>query len=1118
MYTRALVAATILLTNGSAFAYPRLPALPSAFLAGAVALSAVNKTPEPGYFRKPAIHGESIVFVAEGDLWSVPLSGGHASRLSTHPAAEDNPAVSPDGKFVAFTAQFEGPTDVYVMPRTGGSPRRLTFDGAAISHVGWTPDGKVLIGTHAHAGLPNAQLVALDFSAPDGGITRTRIPLAQAADGDMSPDGKTLFFTRLRFQGSHTRRYKGGTAQQIWSYRDGDAEAKPLTSDYVGTSKSPMVWSGRIYFASDRDGTMNLWSIKPDGSDPRQHTKHKEFDLKSPSLSQGRVAYQLGADLHVYDIDSGQDKAVPITLESDFDHTRQKWIKEPIEFMTDAHPSPDGTKVVVTARGRVFVIPRKGGRLVEAGRKNGVRYRDASFMPDGKTLLVLSDESGEVELWTVPADGTGEPAKLTTDGTVLRRSALPSPDGKFIAHTDKNQRLFLLNVATRANTQLAESPVSEFGDLTWSPDAKWLAFTERGENLFRRIKLHNVESGTTIAVTTDRYDSFSPKFAPDGKWLYLLSDRNLKSVVQSPWGTYQPEPFLDKKTKIYQLALKSGLRSAFTPPTELDQPDNDDKKKDETKGDEKKPDEKKTPTTKAPEVPPIEIELDGIAARLIPVPVPAGNYYSLAVTEKFLFWVAIPAGEFQRGNVEAVTIGHDDPEVKTVAENVTRFELSADRKKLLLGRDKELLLADAVADKPDLKKSLVQLAGWTLSVNPRDEWRQMFADAWRLERDYFYDRGMHGLKWSEIRQKYEPLLPRVTDRDELDDLIAQMVSELSALHIFVQNGDARKGPDDIAIGQLGAALVREANAGGYKVERIYRHDPDEPERASPLARPGVNVKEGDVIVSVDGNPTLAAADIGELLRQKVGRQVLLGIKTAKAEQRKVVVKPISTAADADLRYHEWEYSRRLVTDNLGGGDIGYLHLRAMGPSDIEAWARGYFPSFAKGGLIIDVRNNRGGNIDSWIVGRLLRKAWFFWNQRVGRSNQWNMHYAFRGHVVVLCNEWTASDGEAFSEAVKRLKLGTVIGTRTWGGEIWLSSSNRLVDRGIATAAENGVFDRNGTWLIEGHGVDPDIVVDNLPHATFSGEDAQLTAAVKLLKQKLKDEPVTLPEAPPFPKK
>jgi tricorn protease len=1087
-----------------------MPTIRAVLLLLVVASSATAA--QPGYYRQPTVHGDTVVFVAEGDLWSVPLAGGRATRLTTHPAAEGRPAISPDGKSLAFTAHYEGPADVYVMPSAGGRPRRLTFDAARISHVGWTPDGRVLVGTNAHAGLPAHQLVALDCSSADGAVIRSRIPLAQAAEGSYTPDGKTLFFTRLAFQGSHTKRYKGGTAQQLWSFHESDREAKSLTADYAGTSKGPMVWQDRVYFASDRDGTMNLWSVKQDGTEPKQHTHHHGFDLASPALDRGRVVYQLGADLHVYDIALNSDRMIPIVVDSDFDQTREKWIKEPVEFLSGAHPSPDGSQVAVTTRGRVFVIPRKGGRLVEAGRKPGVRYRDARFMPDGKTLLVLSDESGEVELWAVPADGLGDPMKRTADAVVLRRKAVPSPDGKYVAHTDNNFRLFLLNVEAKENKLLAECSagavptlgVDEFDDLAWSPDSKWLAFAEAGANDFRRVKLYSVATSKITPVTTDRFDSFGPAFSPDGKWLYLLSDRHLKSLVTEPWGTYQPEPFLDKKTKIYHIPLTRDIRSPFTPPTELDAVEKDEPKKDQPKGPHK--------------VPAVVIDLDGIAARLIPVPVPPGNYRGLAVTEKTLFWLSFQAGEKEDGTVKAVVIDHDDPEVKTIAEKVKGLELSADRKKLLLVREKELLVADAVAEKPNTKKSRVDLSGWTFAVDPREEWRQMFVEAWRLERDYFYDRGMHGVDWPAVRKKYQPLLARVTDRDELDDLIAQMVSELSALHIFVFDGDVRKGADDVQPGRLGAALVRDAKAGGYRVERVYRHDPDEPERASPLARPGVKVKAGDVIVAVDGSPTLPAVDAGALLRGKAGRQVLLGIKPARGELRKVVVKPLSPSEEADLRYHEWEYTRRLAVDEQGGGDIGYIHLRATGARDYESWAKGYYPVFAKGGLIIDLRNNQGGNIDSWIIARLLRKAWFYWNQRVGRSNRWNMQYAFRGHVAVLCNEWTGSDGEALAEAVKRLKLGTVVGTRTWGGEIWLTMSNRLVDKGIASAAEFGVFDDKGSWLIEGHGVEPDVVIDNLPHATFRGEDAQLRAAVKLLKKKLRDQPVTLPPVPPFPKK
>lgn len=1058
---------------------------------------------EQGYYREPALSRDKVVFVSEGDLWTVSVTGGRATRLTTHPSAEGSPDISPDGKTLAFLARFEGPAEVYVMPLAGGRPRRLTFDAARISHVGWTPDGKVVVGTNIYAGLPSQQLVSFDISAPDGSIVRTRVPLAQAADGCYSADGKTLVFTRLSFQGSHTKRYQGGTAQQLWSFSDGQPEARPLTSDYPGTSKSPMIWDNRIYFVTDRVGVMNLWSMKSDGTDARALTNHQGFDVSAPSLSEGRIVYQHGADLRLYEIASDADSLIPVTLESDFDHTREKWIKDPLEFLSDAHPSPDGSRVVVTARGRVFVIPRKGGRLVEAGRKPGVRYRDARFLPDGKSLLLMSDESGETELWTATADGTGSPVQLTTDGAVLRRKAIPSPDGKYVAHTDKHLRLFLLNLATKENKLVSETAVDEFEDLSWSADSKWLAFTEQGENLFRQVKLYGLAAGKITAVTTDRYESFSPVFSPDGQWLYLLSDRNLKSVIKSPWGTYQPEPFFDKKTRIYQIPLTAGLRSPFSPANEVEAPKV-----------EKKDEKKEEKDNKGP----VAIDLDGMSGRLISLPVPAGNLKSLAVTEKALFWLSYAAGEDRKGTLEGIAISSDDPEVKVIAEQVNSLEISADGKKLLLIRDKELLLADAVLEKPDSRKSVVDLSGWTFSVSPREEWRQMFAEAWRLERDYFYDKGMHGADWLAVRKKYEPLLPRVNDREELDDLIAQMVSELSALHIFVRPGQIRKGPDDVTPGRLGALLVRDPKGGGYRVERVYKHDPDEPDRASPLARPGVDVKEGDILTSVDGTAALSASDLNELLRRKAGKQVLLDVKPVNGEPRRVIVKPISPPEDDDLRYHEWEYGRRRITDELGGGNIGYLHLRAMGADDIEAWARGYYPAFAKGGLIIDVRNNRGGNIDSWIVGRLLRKAWFYWNQHAGRANMWNMQYAFRGHVVVLCNEWTASDGEAFSEAVKRLKLGTVIGTRTWGGEIWLSMNNNLLDKGIATSAEFGVFDKTGEWLIEGHGVEPDIVVDNLPHATWKGEDAQLAAAVALLVKKLKDEPVTLPPVPPFPKK
>jgi tricorn protease len=409
------------------------------------------------------------------------------------------------------------------------------------------------------------------------------------------------------------------------------------------------------------------------------------------------------------------------------------------------------------------------------------------------------------------------------------------------------------------------------------------------------------------------------------------------------------------------------------------------------------------------------------------------------------------------------------------------------------------------------------MARWTFATSPRTEFRELFQDAWRLERDYFYDKNMHGVDWVKIRERYAPLVDRVSDREELNDVIAQMVSELSTLHTFVRGGDSRKAPDKIDIATLGALLRRDEKAGGFVVEHIYLHDPDLPNLASPLARPDSRVREGEVIVSIDGEDALSVPDERVLLRGKAGQKVMLVVKGKDGATRNVLVTPVRDGEDENLRYAEWEYTRRQQVDAASNGQIGYVHLRAMGSGDIEQWAREFYPVFNREGLIVDVRHNHGGNIDSWVLAKLLRRNWFFWQPRVGNPIG-NMQYAFRGHIVVLCDQVTASDGEAFAEGFRRLGLGKVIGMRTWGGEIWLSANNRLADRGIATAAEMGVYGPEGKWLIEGHGVDPDMVVDNLPAATFAGSDAQMEAAVKYLLGEIEKEPRPVPKTPAYPNK
>ncbi len=1088
-----------------------------------------------GFYRQPALHGDTLVFNSEGDLWTVSVHGGAAHRLTSAPGEEQMPKISPDGRTVAFYAEYEGPGDVYTMPIMGGLPVRETWDSGA-APVGWSPDGRLLIETRRYTTLPDPSLVLIGSHGE-----RERLPLATGSEACYSTNGKMLFFTRFDKQWSNTKRYKGGFIQHIWRF-DGQGEAVPLTADFAGTSHAPMFWNGRVYFLSDRDGVMNVWSMDTDGHGLRQESHQNIFDVESASIWDGQIVYASGADLWSLDLKTGHEAVIPITLQSDFDQLQQHWVTKPMTYLTDTHLSPDGSRVVFTARGEIFTLPAKTGRIIRvAGSDSGVRYRAARFMPDGKSIVALSTKTGETEFWKFPANGEGVPEQWTNDAKVLRWDGIPSPDGRWLAHYDKDQQLWIFDTKTKENKRIAQSMNDDFADLSWSPDSQWLAYVEAGDNQFSQIHVLNVTSGKIEALTSNRYDSISPVWSSDGKWLYFLSDRALNTTVGSPWGTRQPDPHFNHREKIYELALVPGLRSPFLPADELhpDTPEKEEKKeepkkdaagttKDAASSQEKggtgaaagKDAAKGLDEKKVPEV---KIDFTGIEDRLSEVPAPPGNDRSLQATAKRLCWLNGSDEIRPKMTLQCLSIDNKGDEPDTVIADVKGFEISLDRKKLLIHKGDDFYVFDsdvkgpAAGDAKTAGKAKVDLSHWALETTPRDEFHGFFLDAWRLERDYYYDRHMQGVNWVGMRERYLPLVDRVSDRDELNDVIAQMVSELSTLHTFVRGGDERKPENDIEVATLGARLQRDEKAGGFVVEHVYDHDPDLPNTAPPLARPDSLVKEGETLVSIDGTDALSARDERELLRGKAGQQVMLRVKSASGETRDVLVKPITEQQDENLRYTEWEYTRLQKVEKESAEKIGYIHLRAMGPNDIDQWERDYYPVYDRQGLIIDVRHNQGGNIDSWLLGKLLRQAWFYFQPRVGNST-WNMQEAFRGHIVVLCDQETASDGEAFSEGFKRFKLGKLIGMRTWGGEIWLSGNNRQADGAVATAAETGVYGPEGKWLIEGHGVDPDIVVDNLPHATYEGNDAELQAAIDLLTKEIHDDPRPVPPHPPYPDK
>jgi tricorn protease len=1042
-----------------------------------------------GYYRTPTVHGNTVIFSAEGDLWSVPLNGGLAQRLTTHAEEEFNPAISPDGKTIAFSASYEGPIEVYTMPITGGLPMRWTYESDASLVNTWTPKGEVVYDTRAFATLPDRQLVTINPKTKD----KNRVPLHQASEATYNASGNTVFFVRPSYHGNVTKRYKGGTARQIWKFTNGSKEAVKLTTDFAGGSHHPMWYNNRVYFITDRDGTMNIWSMDENGNDLKQHTKHEGFDVRYAKQNNGNFVYQMGADIWHYNLSSNSTKKIDIKLQSDLDQLRENWVENPSRYITSVSPDSKGERIVITARGRAFIAPVKSGRFIEFTHQKDVRYRDATFSADGKNIYTLSDESGEFEFVKINAQGEGKPQPITKDGKVLRFEGIPSPDGKWLAYNDLENNMFILNLANGKSKKISTNEEGIY-DFSWSPDSKWLAFVQVADNTMAQVFLHDLDTNDTFPITTDRANSVNPKWSPDGKFIYFISDRNFRTIVGSPWGPRQPEPYFDISEKIYHIALQKGTRSPFREHNELVS--------------EAKKDDSKEPVS-------IKIDKDGILERIEEVPVAPGNYRNLEVNDKALYFLSSTTGANSQTNLAVVKIGNEDVKVNTMLERINNYQLTGDGKKLLASRGSNFYMVNAGTGKVNgLNDSKIDLSTWKFAITPLEDWKQIFTDAWRMERDYFYDKNMHGVNWKKMHDKYYPLVDRVTTRNELSDLIGRFVGELSALHTSVRGGDTRDDAANIPIANLGARFSRDNANKGYRIDYIYKADPDYPDTKSPLDDPYLDVRVGDVITHVNGKPSLESLDIGELIRNQIGKQVKLKVKRA-STSRDIIVEPIGSMYS--LRYKDWEYSRRLITEKESNNNIGYVHLQAMGANDINQWYREFYPVFDRPGLIIDVRHNRGGNIESFILEKLLRKAWMYWKSRSGKP-YWNMQYAFRGHIVILVDENTASDGEAFADGFKKLGLGTAIGMRTWGGEIWLSSANRLSDNGLARAPMMGVYGDNGEWLIEGHGFVPDIEVDNLPHATFNGKDAQLEAAIKHLKELIAKDPRKVPPVPPYPDK
>ncbi|MCU0755844.1 MAG: S41 family peptidase [Xanthomonadales bacterium] len=1072
-------------------------------LAAALTLPALAAA-EPGYFRSPAIRGDSVVFTAEGDLWTVATSGGLARRLTSHPAEEAQALISPDGTQVAFVAAYDGTPELYRMPLAGGEPERLSFNGGRLLLSNWGADGALLYSNDALSGLSSfRRVIALD---PARGLESV-LPPADATEALREADG-TLWFTRygLWQTADNARRYRGGAMAQLWRWREGEPEATRIAADWSANLTRPARWRDRLVLTADADGVANLWSLALDGSDPQPLTQHRDFEVRGASVDADRAVYQHGADLRLIDLVTRSDQRIPIQLGSDFEQRRERHLRRPLAFAPGFQLAADGSSVAVAARGRVVLAGTGPKRRIELTVPAGSRVRAAVPAVGGKSVFAIVDSAAGSEVWRFPADGSPGGEALTQGGDAYRWRLYPSPDGHYLAHDDKQGRLWVSDLKS-GQTRLVDEAVLERDDayqrVSWSTDGRLLAVARPDSaRLLNQIVLIEVEGERRAVLSSDRYESYDPAFSADGQWLYFLSNRNFQTTpAGGPWGDRNTGPFYDQRTRVYALALSTANRFPFLAPDELGGAAAD--------------------TGKSAER---AVEWSGLSARLYEVPMPPGNYRGLMLDAERLYLLDQPAAAGARASLKTLAISNAAPTSAVHTPEVAAAQLSADGKKLLIvrpGTDPlapqapgEVLIVDAGATLPtDVSKAVVRLADWVLPLDPVAEWRQQFDDAWRMHREFSFDPAMRGVDWESVHARYRPLVDRLTDRAELDDLLAQMSAEVGLLHSQVRGGEYRSDPEPAPAAGLGAELIRDAD--GVRLGRIWRNDPELIHERGPLLAPGVDAREGDRLLAVNGRPVRRIGEVASALRLQAGQQVLLSLQRGTAAAHRTVVVPVAMDREATLRYADWVQGRREQVERASSGRYGYLHLRAMTAGDMAGFVRDFYAQFDREGLVIDVRRNRGGNIDAWVLEKLLKRAWAFWKPP-GTAPYTNMQQAFRGRLVVLADALTYSDGETFAAGIKALGLGPVVGERTAGAGIWLADRNRLSDGGSARIAEFGQFDIEGRWLIEGHGVEPDVAVENLPIATGRGGDAQLDAALRLLDEALSREPVRQLRAEPIP--
>ncbi len=1099
---------------------------------GAHAADTAAASDETTLARYPTLHGNRIVFEAHGNLWAIARAGGTAARLTAEAGTDLMPRFSPDGRWIAFTGDYQGNRDVYVMPADGGAARRLTYwsdvePDAPLRYgpnnmvVTWTPDSSHIVFLSRHDSW-NSWFGRL-FEVGLAGAAPQPLPLDRGGLMSYSPDGRRIAYNRI-FRNFRTwKRYDGGLAQDVYIY-DFDTRQLQRVTDWKGTDTAPMWYRNTIYFLSDRDKARreNIWAYDVSTRQYREVTHFTDYDIDFPSLGDSGIVFQQGGALYVLDLPSEQLHRLDVRVPDDGMRTGVRYvdaakdIRDPdMAQITDYDLAPNGERVLLSARGDLFSLPAEHGDTRNLTQTSSADEDHPAWSPDGRQVAYTTDSSGEQQIAVRPAEGGAE-RLLTHFARGYLYQPVWAPGGDKLAFSDSSHELWYVAVAGGAPVPVAQDLYQEIHDYAWSPDGRWLAYSVTAPNQQSQIWLYELATRRATRVSDGHASDHQPLFDRSGKYLYFVSDRHENPVLSEiefdeadlrTNGIYvatlqagEPSPFApqsDEAAAGAATAAAGAVGSTASPAAGADVSS------------------RSRPGASAP----IHVDLNGLMARAVPVPIPAASIGTVAVRADLFYYQTLPlqtlAGPLggQKGALHVYDLKQRKGSV--LVNSIDSFVVSSDGSKVLYRRDKAFFIADAKpsesASAPTPEAKALDLSHMGTRIDPRQEWDEMFQSAWRLDRDFFFRSQMNGVDWDAVRRSYERLLPLLGSRDDLNYLIGEMIGELSNSHTYVGGGDRGGTEPRVPTAYLGADYGIDARSGHYVFSRIYPGDNTRPEYRSPLTEPGIDVHEGDELLAIDGQTVPVSRDPAAFLVGKQQQTVRLTVARPGGTPHDVVVRPLDN--ELLLRSKAWIDHNREVVDRASNGRIGYIYLSDMEDLGMEQFIRQFYPQLDRQALIVDDRWNGGGSVDQIVLERLRRMLVGMSTDREGTAET-VPEQLIVGPKVCLINEYSASDGDLFPYFFRQYGLGPLIGMRTWGGVRGIRGDWDLLDGGYITIPEDAIYGLNSHWVLENHGVEPDRVVQDTPGELQAGVDAQLNAAVAYLLGQLRQHPSTLPPAPP----